>query len=110
MHPEGRSCYLQSQAILELLSLLNAKLVYMGFAIQDVGTVLSVKYVVVVKDLQIPMIGTVTIEYAMHLSSAVASVSRRTLLQVHIRIIYIPTVKTNMNADSAAIHSHFLVE
>ena len=83
---------------------------YMGFDVEDVGTVISVKYLVAVKDFQTPVIGIVTIEYAMHLSSAVASVSRCTLLEVHIGIIYIPTVKTNINADSATVHFHFLVE
>ena len=83
---------------------------YMEFDIEDIGTVTSVKYLVVVKDFQTPVIGIVTIEYAMHLSFAVASASRCTLLQVHIEIIYIPTVKTNLNADSAIVHFHFLVE
>ena len=83
---------------------------YMGFNVEDAGIVISVKYLVVVKDFQTPVIGKVTIEYAMHLSSAVASVSRCTLLQVHIGIIYIPIMKTNINADSATIRFHFLVE
>ena len=83
---------------------------YMGFDVEDTGIVISVKYLVVVKDFQTPMIGIVTIKYAMHLSSAVASVSRHTLLQVCIGIIYIPTIKTNTNADSASIRFHFLVE
>ena len=82
----------------------------MGFDLEDVGTVISVKYLVVVKDFQTPVIGIVTIEYAMHLSFAVASASRCTLLQVCIGIIYTPTMKTNLNADSAIIGFHFLAE
>ena len=54
--------------------------------------------------------GTVTTEYAMHLFFAVASASKYTLLQVHIGIIHTPTMKTNLNADSAIILFHFSVE
>ena len=83
---------------------------YMGCDVEHASIAISVKYLVVVKDFPTPMIGIVIIEYAMHLSSAMASVSRCTLLQVHIGIIYMPTVKINTNADSATICLHFLVE
>ena len=83
---------------------------YFVFDVEDEGTTISVKYLAVVKVFQTLMIGTVTIEYARHLSFAVASASKCILLQVCTGIIYIPTVKTNLNADSAIVPFHFLVE
>ena len=77
----------------------------MAFHIEDKGTTISVKYLAVVKVFQ-----TLVIEYAMHLPFAVASASKCILLQVGTGIIYIPTVKTNLNADSAIVLFHFLVE
>ena len=72
---------------------------YMGFDVEYTSIAISVKYLVVVKDFPTPVIGIVIIKYAMHLSSTVASVSRCTLLQVHIGIIYMPTVKIITNAQ-----------
>ena len=82
----------------------------MAFDVEDEGTTTSVKYLAMVKVFQTLVIGTVTIEYAMHLSFTAASASKCILLQVHTGIIYIPTLKINLNADSAIALFHFLVE
>ena len=82
----------------------------MGFYVEHASIAISVKYLVVVKDFPTPVIGIVIIKYAMHQSSAVASVLRCTLLQVTIGIIYMLNVKINTNADSATVRFHFLVE
>ena len=82
----------------------------MAFNVEDEGTNISVKYLAVEKVFQTLVIGTVTIEYAMHLSFTVASASMCILLQVHTGIIYTPTMKTNLNADSVIVLFHFSVE
>ena len=105
-----RSCLLRKQALLVHLFPLTLKLVFMVFDVDAEGTIISVKYLAVEKVFQTLVIGTVTTEYAMHLFFAVASASKCILLQVHTGIIYTPTMKTNLNADSAIVLFHFSVE